>query len=73
MIMRMLFKELFIFSPSEKIAKKIDFSDGVNIITSSQEDGTDRGKSVIMRSLYHTMGAKHVLKLNGMIKVRYIY
>lgn len=56
--MRMLFKELFIFSPSEKIAKKIDFSDGVNIITSSQEDGTDRGKSVIMRSLYHTMGAE---------------
>ena len=56
--MRMLFKELFIFSPSEKIAKKIYFSDGVNIITSSQEDGTDRGKSVIMRSLYHTMGAE---------------
>ena len=27
------------------------------MITSSSTDGTDRGKSVIMKSLYHTMGA----------------
>lgn len=58
MIMRLIFRELFIFSPSEKKAKKVEFTDGINIITSSQEDGTDRGKSVIMRSLYHTMGAE---------------
>lgn len=56
--MRLIFRELFIFSPSEKKAKKVEFTDGINIITSSQEDGTDRGKSVIMRSLYHTMGAE---------------
>ena len=43
MIMRLIFRELFIFSPSEKKAKKVEFTDGINIITSSQEDGTDRG------------------------------
>ena len=36
----------------------MEFTDGINIITSSQEDGTDRGKSVAMRSLYHAMGAE---------------
>ena len=56
--MRLIFKELYLFAPSEKKAKKIEFIDGINVITSSQEDGTDRGKSVIMRSLYHAMGAE---------------
>lgn len=62
--MRLIFRELFIFSPSEKKAKKVEFTDGINIITSSQEDGTDRGKSVIMRSLYHTMGAEGCFEKN---------
>ena len=56
--MRMVFKKLFLFSPSEKKAKEISFIDGINVITSSQEDGTDRGKSVIMRSMYHALGAE---------------
>ncbi len=56
--MRLIFKELYLFSPSEKKAKYMEFTDGVNIITSSQEDGTDRGKSVVMKSLYHAMGAE---------------
>lgn len=64
MKMRMLFKDLYIFAPSEKKAKKVEFTDGINIITSSQEDGTDRGKSVIMRSLYHTMGAEGCFEKN---------
>lgn len=64
MIMRLIFRELFVFSPSEKKAKKVVFMDGINIITSSQEDGTDRGKSVIMRSLYHTMGAEGCFEKN---------
>lgn len=62
--MRLIFRELFIFSPSEKKAKKVEFVDGINVITSSQEDGTDRGKSVIMRSLYHTMGAEGYFEKN---------
>lgn len=56
--MKMTFKELYLFSPHEKKAKRIVFKDGINVITSNQEDGTDRGKSVVMRSLYHTMGAE---------------
>ena len=64
MIMRLIFRELFVFSPSEKKAKKVVFMDGINIITASQEDGTDRGKSVIMRSLYHTMGAEGCFEKN---------
>lgn len=62
--MRLVFKELYIFAPSEKKAKKVEFTDGINVITSSQEDGTDRGKSVIMRSLYHTMGAEACFEKN---------
>lgn len=55
--MRLIFKELYLFSTQEKAARRINFVDGINVITSSQTDGTDRGKSVIMRSLYHSMGA----------------
>ena len=56
--MKMIFKELYLFSPHEKKARKIEFKDGINVITSNQEDGTDRGKSVVMRSLYHSLGAE---------------
>jgi len=62
--MRLVFKELYIFAPSEKKAKRVEFTDGINVITSSQEDGTDRGKSVIMRSLYHAMGAEGCFEKN---------
>ena len=55
--MKMTFRELFLFSPHEKKAKKITFENGINVITSNLEDGTDRGKSVVMRSLYHALGA----------------
>lgn len=56
-MMKLIFNELYIFDTGEKTARKIEFIDGVNVITSSQVDGTDRGKSVIMRSLYHSLGA----------------
>ena len=58
MDMKMTFRELFLFSPHEKKAKKITFENGINVITSNQEDGTDRGKSVVMRSLYHALAAE---------------
>ena len=54
---KLIFKDLYLFSPSERLAKKISFSSGRTMITSDAHDGTDRGKSVIMKSLYHTMGA----------------
>lgn len=56
--MKLTFKELFLFSPQEKKAKRITFKKGINVITSNQEDGTDRGKSVVMRSLYYALGAE---------------
>lgn len=54
---KLVFEELYLFSCSEKKAKVITFSPLKNVITSSAVDGTDRGKSVIMKSLYHTLGA----------------
>lgn len=84
--MKMIFKELYLFSPHEKKARKIEFKDGINVITSNQEDGTDRGKSVVMRSLYHSLGAEsyfevkwdtkskiYILKLEIDQKEYYIY
>lgn len=54
---RLIFKTIYIFSCAEKLAKKIEFVDGKNIITSSAVDGTKRGKSIILKSLYHSLGA----------------
>ena len=53
----LVFKTLYIFSSSEKKAKVVSFFNGTNIITSSSIDGTKRGKSLITKCLYHTMGA----------------
>ena len=55
--MKLVFKELYLFSTVEKAAKKLTFSNGINVVTSNQLNGTDRGKSVILRSLYHALGA----------------
>lgn len=55
--MKMIFNTLYVFSPREKMAKTVSFSECVNVVTSSQADGTDRGKTVLLRSLYHALGA----------------
>ena len=54
---KLIFKTLYIFSSVEKKAKVVNFLEGTNIITSSAVDGTKRGKSLIAKCLYHTMGA----------------
>ncbi len=54
---KLIFKKIYLFSTIEKKARCLQFSDGINVISSSQVDGTDRGKSVVMRSLYHSLGA----------------
>lgn len=54
---KLLFNKIYIFSSSDKAARVIEFSAGKTMITSSSIDGTNRGKSVIMKSLYHAMGA----------------
>ena len=68
MTMKMIFRTLYLYSPHEKLAKKIDFHEGINVITSSQENGTDRGKSVIMRSLYHALGAEALFEQKWDVK-----
>ena len=62
MIMRLIFRELFIFSPSEKKAKKVEFTDGINIITSSQEEAF-----IILWE------QKVVLKKIGKARIKYMY
>ncbi len=53
----MTFNKLYIFDLKEKKSKRVDFKKGINIITSDKKDGNNRGKSIIMKSLYHTLGA----------------
>ncbi len=54
---KLIFKTIYIFASSEKKAKVVSFSPHTNIITSSSIDGTKRGKSLITKCLYHTLGA----------------
>lgn len=53
----LIIEHLYIFSPSEKKAKHISFSSGINIVTSSKIDGNKKGKSIVLKSLYHALGA----------------
>lgn len=48
---------LFIFEYKNKLAKRVDFKRGINVVTSSKENGNDVGKSVLLKSIYHTLGA----------------
>lgn len=52
-----IFKKIVIFDTLEEKAVSMKFMTGINIITSSEINGTDRGKSVLLRSLYHSLGA----------------
>lgn len=54
---RIIFRNLVISSPIEEVARYIEFDSGLNIVTSDKETGNDRGKSVILKSLYHSLGA----------------
>lgn len=56
--MQMIFRDIYLFSPHEKKACHFAFTEGLNVVTSNQENGTDRGKSVLMRSFYHALGAE---------------
>ena len=54
---KLIVERIYIFSPSEKKAKVIELSEGTNIITSSRANGNKKGKSVVLKSIYHTLGA----------------
>ena len=54
--MNVKFNKIYIFDIKTEEAYTLSFKEGVNLITSSDVDGTDRGKSVLLRSLYHALG-----------------
>lgn len=56
--MDLTFDQIYIFDINKEEAYTQTFYKGLNIIISSEVDGTDRGKSVLLRSLYHSLGAE---------------
>lgn len=54
---KMIFNKLYLFSLKEQKAFSIPFVDGINIVTSDRLNGNKKGKSVVMKSIYHTLGA----------------
>ncbi|PAV28425.1 hypothetical protein CIL05_17185 [Virgibacillus profundi] len=57
---KLVVKKIYIFELSNKLAKRVDFEEGINIITSDKEKGNDVGKSIILKSIYHTLGADSI-------------
>ena len=51
------FKSIYLFAVNERKAFSASFGSGRNIVSSSIDDGNKRGKSVLMKSLYHALGA----------------
>lgn len=64
----LIFNCLYIFEYHNKLAKKVEFNNGINIITSDQRNGNDKGKSILMKSLYHALGADSIF--DGMWKAQ---
>lgn len=52
--------QLYLFETQNKLGKRVDFKKGINIITSEKENGNDVGKSIILKSIYHTLGADSI-------------
>lgn len=53
----LIINELYIFSPNDKKAKVVTFKAGINIVTSSKQDGNKKGKSIVLKSIFHSLGA----------------
>lgn len=55
--MNIIFKEIIIINKINHKAKIQTFTNGINIITSDMQDGNYVGKSTLLKSLYHALGA----------------
>lgn len=53
----LIIKELYLFHPKEEKGKYVSFVSGKNVITSASLDGNNAGKTTILKSIYHTLGA----------------
>lgn len=51
---------LYIFECKNEVAKKVEFKKGINIITADKFKGNNVGKSSIVKSIYHTLGADNI-------------
>ncbi|MFI3211466.1 MAG: hypothetical protein R3Y64_10520 [Peptostreptococcaceae bacterium] len=52
-----IIKNVLIVDLEAQKAKRCEFSAGINIVTSPKENGNFVGKSSLLRSIYHTLGA----------------
>lgn len=73
--MNIVFKKILIVDLLNKFAKKVEFSNEKNLITSPKNG---KGKSTIIKSLYHTLGANGAfdtnIELNTMLfQIEFIY
>jgi len=64
----MIIKSLYLFHMEEAKAKHVSFVPGKNVITSSSIDGNNAGKTTLLKSIYHTLGAD--IKFNDMWPTR---
>ena len=55
--MKVVFNEIIIIDKTQKKAKIQSFSNEINILTSSSGEGNYAGKSTLLKSLYHALGA----------------
>lgn len=54
----MIVNSIAIISPNSKTAKYAEFSSGINVVTSNKDkNGNYVGKSSLLRSIFHTLGA----------------
>ena len=54
----MIVNSIAIISPNSKTAKYAEFTSGINVVTSNKNiNGNYVGKSSLLRSIYHTLGA----------------
>ena len=73
--MNIIFKKILIVDILNKFAKKVEFSNEKNLVTSPKNG---KGKSTIIKSLYHTLGANGVfdtnIELNTMLfEIEFMY
>ncbi len=53
----MIINDLYLLNPADETGKHVSFDKGSNIITSSSVDGNNVGKTTLLKSIYHTLGA----------------